>query len=249
VMFFAGIAYLVAGLAVLLILLAGMRPMVRWDELRRHAPILKGSVWLIVGAASAEVNIRLYGFAVVGQFGTVALANLSAVQVVSRPAWMLSAAWSSIGFPQLSASRAKGDRPAFMRTLRHGIIATMLGSFVWSAIVVVSWPWISGTLYNGRYVAEGWLAYLWGISVVIGSAGVVLNAGMLAIGAFKRLAIADLAAAIVAMISMTIAMQFTYPMAIIATTMAQSTQVLLMALWLGKLLDQAIAHERVPETI
>lgn len=240
VMAIVGLAYGVSACAVLLALLAGMRPMLRLADLRRNAPILKGSVWLVVGAGSAEVTNRLYGFAVVGHFGTKDLASLSAVQVVIRPAWMLSAAWTSIGFPQLSACRAAGDRQGFLRGVWRGIAATSAGSVVWSVMVLLGWGWISGTLYGGRYAAEGWLAYLWGANVLLGSIGTVLNTAMLALGLFRELAILDLIAACVVIGSVIVALNFSYGMAIVATLMGQATQISLMAIEMRKRLRRKL---------
>ncbi len=234
VMAIVGVAYGVSALGVILLLLEGMRPMLDLAGLRRNLPILRGSVWMAVGAGSAEVTNRLYSFAVVGRFGTESLASLSVVQQMIKPAWMLSGAWASIGFPQLSACRADNNPTGFARTIRRGMAATLSGSFAWSVMILFAWPWISGTLYNGRYLAEGWLVYLWGANVLLGSIGTVLNAGMLALGLFRDLAILDIVAACVVIASVMIALQFSYGMTIVATLAGQTTQVVLMAIQMRK---------------
>lgn len=230
VMFIVGLAYGLPAIAVLLILLQGMSPMLDAAGLRRQVPVLRGSGWLLLGAGSGEVTSRLYSFAVVGRFGTEALAALSAVQVVIRPAWMLSAAWISVGFPAMSGRWKAGDTGAVVRTMARGVALTTGASLAWSAVVVLAWPWISGTLYGGRYTEVGWLAYLWGANVVLGSIAAVLNTGMLSIGEFRRLALLDMAGALVVIVATAVVLaRFSYGAAVVATLLGQATQIALMA--------------------
>lgn len=245
----AGRVLLITGLAfgsvsafVVLRLLHGMRPMVRWSELRRQAGVIRGSGWLALGAGSNEVTGRLYSFVIVGRFGTEALAILSAVQVVIRPAWLLSSAWASIGFPDMAARWARGDTAGLLRTMLLGAGATALGSLVWSAIVVAGWPWISGALYHDRYTQIGPLAYLWGGNVVLGSVCAALNTAMLAVGEFKRLALIDLAGAVVTVAALGVVITvFSYPLAVAATILGQAMQLVLMALLLRYRLRRRVA--------
>jgi O-antigen/teichoic acid export membrane protein len=234
VMAIVGVAYGVSALGVVLVLLGGMRPMLLLADLRRNAPILKGSVWMIVGAGSAEVTNRLYSFAVVGRFGAEALASLSVVQQIIKPAWMLAGAWASIGFPQLSACRNANDRTGFLRSIRRGMVATLAGSLAWSTLVLLGWGWISGTLYGGKYADVGWLAYLWGANVLLGSVNTVLNTAMLALGLFRKLAVLDLIAACIVIASVFVALHFSYAMVILATLAGQLTQASLMSVEMRK---------------
>ena len=151
VLLLTGLAYGGTSAILVLYLLGGMRPMLRIDELRRQSRVIRGSGWLMLGAGSNEVTSRLYSFVIVGRYGAAELAVLSAVQVVIRPAWMLSSAWASIGFPEMAARRAQGDTTGLLRTLLLGTVMTASGSFVWAVIVIAGWPWISDVLYHGRY--------------------------------------------------------------------------------------------------
>lgn len=242
VLFLTAAAYGGSSIFVLLMLLRGMLPMLDLAEIRRYWGVLRGSGWLILGAASGEVTSRLYSFAVVGRFGTGALAALSAVQVVIRPAWMLSAAWSSIGYPQMAACRAEGDRVGLIRVMLVGATLSTAGSFVWSALVIAAWPWISGVLYHGRYEDIGPLAYFWGANVMLGSIALALNVAMLALGEFRRLAVLDLAGALVTIVAIVgMIGRFAYPFAVVATMMGQTTQIVLMALALQRRLRQPLA--------
>jgi O-antigen/teichoic acid export membrane protein len=235
-----GLAYGGCSLVVLLMLMRGLPPMLKLAEIRRHAHVLRGSGWLMLGAGSGEVTSRLYSFAVVGSFGAEALAALSAVQVVIRPAWMLSSSWASIGFPQMSARRAEGDRDGLLRVMLAGAVATTLGSLVWTAVVIAAWPWISGVLYHGRYQDIGPLAYLWGANVMLGSIAVALNNAVLALGEYRRLALLDLAGALATILAIGVVLaRFDYPFAVVATLVGQTTQIVLMARVLQQRLRQS----------
>ncbi len=218
-------------LVVLGMLARGLTPMYRLSELRRFAHYLGSSGWLILGAASGEITGRLYSFTVVGQFGTAALAQLSAAQVVIRPAWMLSAAWNSVGFPAMARHRADGDRAGLVRAMLQGAVLTAAGSAVWSAAVVLGWPWISGVLYRGRYEDIGILVYLWGGNVVLGSVALALNTAMLVLGDFRWLALLDLAGAVICVAGIVeLLSRFGYTMAVVAIMLGQITQITLMTI-------------------
>ena len=76
----------------------------------------------------------------------------------------------------------------------------------------------------------GPLIYLWGGNVVIGSVCTALNTGMLAIGEFRRLALVDLAGAVVTVAALGVLVPlFSYPYAIVATILGQAMQLALMA--------------------
>jgi O-antigen/teichoic acid export membrane protein len=226
-----GLAFSSVSVIVLLRLLGGMGPMWRWPELVRQKGAIRGSAWLMLGAGSNEVTGRLYSFVIVGRFGTEALAAMSAVQVVIRPAWLLSSAWSSIGFPDMAGRWARGDRHGVLRTMAFGAAITGLGSLVWSCIVVEAWPWIAAVIYHGRYTEVGPLTYLWGSNVVVGCFCVALNTAMLAVGEFRRLALIDLAGAVVTVAALGVVIPlFSYPYAIAATILGQAMQLALMGL-------------------
>jgi O-antigen/teichoic acid export membrane protein len=202
--------------------------MLRLSELRPYMRYLRGSGWMMLGAASGEAISRLYSFTVVGRFGTEALARLSAVQVVIRPAWMLSAAWSSVGFRTLTTCRAANDRRGVVATMMQGAMSTCFGSALWSGVVIVAWPLISGTLYGGRYEDAVGIAYLWAGNVMLGSVASALNFGLLALGEFRRLALLDLTGAVVCAVSLLLFRGLDYPFAIVATMAGQTTQIVLM---------------------
>jgi O-antigen/teichoic acid export membrane protein len=228
VMEIVGAAYGLCAVVALRFLLRGMPPMVRPSELRAFLRYLRGSGWMMLGAASGEAISRLYSFVVVGRFGADALARLSAVQVVIRPAWMLSAAWSSVGFPAMTMQRAANDRRGVCATMLRGAVATVAGSALWSLAVIAAWPSISQILYRGRYEDAVGLAYLWAANVLLGSVAMPLNISLLALGEFRRLALLDLAGAAVCVAGLSMLAIFAPPFAIVATLAGQATQIVLM---------------------
>jgi O-antigen/teichoic acid export membrane protein len=223
-----GAAYGICSVGVLLVLLGGMTPMVRPSEWRPYRRYLHSSGWMMLGAASGEAISRVYSFVVVARFGTEALARLSAVQVAIRPAWLLSAAWGSVGFPTMSGQRAANDRRGLMMTMLRGATLTCLGSLVWSALVIATWPEIAGILYRGRYLDATGIAYLWAGNVLLGSTAYALNIAMLALGEFRRLALLDLVSAGFSLACLTLLGRFDYPFAIVATMVGQVSQIVLM---------------------
>jgi O-antigen/teichoic acid export membrane protein len=229
VLMLTGLAYGLCSLAVLLLLLDGAGPMLRPADIRRHAHLLRGSWWLMLGAGSGEVTSRLYGFATASWVGAGALATLSAVQVVIRPAWLLSSSWMSIAFPQMVARRNQGDKTGFLRVMLGGATVPTAGCIVWTAIVIIFWPSISDLVFHGRYAEIGPLAYLWGGYAVLGAIAVTLNTAMLSLGEFRRLALLDLAGALVTIAAVFVMLShFDYPWVVVATMIGQTTQIVLM---------------------
>ncbi len=231
VLMIVGAAYGFCAVVVMGLIDPTVRPILSASGLRRYAHYLRGSGWMILGAGSAEITNRLYSFMVVSWFGTQALARLSAVQVVIRPAWMLSAAWASIGFPTMASHRAAGDQRSLVRMMLGGGALAAAGSAAWTGIAIAAWPWISSALYRGQYADIGNIAWYWGGNVVLGSIAVALNIAMLVLGEFRLLAVIDMAGAVFcsAMI-LALLTHFDYPTAILGTMAGQSMQIGLMAI-------------------
>jgi O-antigen/teichoic acid export membrane protein len=235
VLLIVGVAYGLCSVLVLRMIDPSLRPVIQPAALRRYISYLRGSGWLVLGAGSAEVTSRLYSFLVVGWFGTEALARLSAVQVVVRPAWMLSSAWMSIGFPSMATQRAAGDRRGLTHSILRGAVLTAAGSACWTGIVLFAWPLVSAALYRGRYQDIGPLVWFWGGNVVLGSIAVPLNTAMLVLSDFRRLALIDLAGAVICSTALLLLLsRFNYPASILGTMAGQVTQIVLMAVALSR---------------
>ena len=126
-----------------------------------------------------------------------------------------------------------------LRAMAMGAAVTTAASLVWSLMVFAGWPWISTTLYGGRYADPGWLLLLWGANVMLGSVAVVLNTAMLALGEFRRLALLDLVAAVLVVVALLLLLPRGSPYAIVATLVGQAAQIVMMAALLRRRLALA----------
>jgi O-antigen/teichoic acid export membrane protein len=234
VLLIVGGAYGLSAIVILGLIEPTLRPMVHRASLLRYARNVRSSGWIALGAGSNEVTGRLYSFMVSDWFGSQALARLSAVQVVIRPAWIIASAWSSIGFPRMATLRADNDRRGIVTTVVTGAVGMSALSALWSVAVILAWPLVSTRVYRGQYADIGMLAYLWGGNVILGSVAIALNTAILAIGEYRKLALIDLAGAIACCASMALLLQrYDYPASIMATLLGQATQIALMAWFLS----------------
>ena len=241
VLLIVGVAYGLSSIVVLALIDRTLRPVIDRAGFRRYARYVRSSGWMVLGAGSNEVTGRLCSFMVVDGFGTQALARLSAVQVIIRPAWMLSSAWASIGFPRMSTQRADGDASGLMTTMLSGAALSAVASGIWSGMVILAWPLISSHVYRGQYADIGALAWLWGGNVVLGSVAVALNTAILVLGEYRRLAVIDLVGAVACSGSMALLLsRYDYPASIAATLFAQFVQIILM----GWLLTRRLGERR-----
>ena len=88
----------------------------------------------------------------------------------------------------------------------------------------------------------GPLVYYWGANVMLGSIALALNVALLAVAAFKPLALLDLAGAVMTSASIFVLLsRFDYPSAVLATIIGQTTQIVLMAMVLQHRLRQPLA--------
>ncbi|GBR02628.1 hypothetical protein AA0522_1658 [Gluconacetobacter liquefaciens NRIC 0522] len=225
----AGGSYGIAAFAWLVTGTRGQRPLVHWRDMRPHLHYLHSSGWIMLGAASAELASRMFNFVGAWRYGPLALAELTATQVVIRPAWMLNAAWSSISLPQLSRMWAHHDRHPFMKTLATGVLLPLVGSILWTGSVALSWPELSQLLYKGNYQQSGSLILLWGANVILGGLSTVGTITLLSMKRYRVLALTDLAAALTTCSSMVvIAMNSHSAMVIVGTLAGQTVQCLCM---------------------
>ncbi|GBQ59571.1 lipopolysaccharide biosynthesis protein [Komagataeibacter swingsii] len=244
------LAYGGVSTGMLLYLAGGMTPLWRWAAIRPNLHYLHSSGWLLLGAGSAELINRLYSFVVAGWYGTAALALLTAVQVAIRPAWMLSAAWMSVGLPRLSQMWDRGEAHRIVRMTTLGTLGCAAGSMIWSFMVIGGWHWIAHTLYHDRYDSVGIVPYLWMGNVMLGGAVTALNCTMLAMRKYRILALVDLGGAVVTCMAMggVIVAHLSFPWVVSATMAGQLAQCLLMLPLALRALGVATAPARAPHT-
>lgn len=236
----AGCAYGTGAFGWLLGFTKGQRPLLHWQGIRPHLHYLRSSGWILLGAGSAELTNRLFSFVGAGRYGANSLAVLTATQVAIRPAWMLSAAWSSVSLPQLSRIWSKNDRRHFLAILSAGLCLPLIGSILWTGGVELGWPELSRLLYKGRYAQNGSLLLLWGGNVVLGGLSAAGSTAMLAMKRYRSLAITDVLAALTTCACMAIVSRSShYPLVIVGTLAGQAIQCLCMALYIRRALQES----------
>ncbi|MBB2163395.1 hypothetical protein HLH26_02380 [Gluconacetobacter sp. 1b LMG 1731] len=244
----AGTSYGIVALIWLVGFTKGRRPLVQWQAIRPHLHYLRSSGWILLGAGSSELTNRLFSFVTAGRYGANSLAMLSATQVAIRPAWMLSAAWSSVSQPQLARLWRDHNHRRFLAVLGAGLLFPLLGSLLWTGGVELGWPEISRLLYKGRYERNGHLILLWGCNVVLGGLSAVGGTAMLAMKRYRSLAITDVLAALTTCACMAaLSRNADYSLVIVGTLAGQAVQCLSMALYLkGALHDTSHAEQASP---
>lgn len=198
-----GIAYAVAGAGGLAWLSRTHRLDVRWARLRAYRALLSVSRWPFLGAVSVEVSSRLYNFLVASWFGPAALGLMSATQVMLRPATLLTGAWMPVARAEMSGAASKGDGRGFLRSLILGSVAAGGITLGWGALVAWFWPQIDQLLYQGRFAGAGSVALLWTIQLTLSSTVLTVGVALQSLAAFRPLALAELAGAVVSGVAMT----------------------------------------------
>ncbi|MCP1220302.1 hypothetical protein NKW45_00370 [Acetobacter orientalis] len=238
-LFVAGAAYATVSLSVLLYLMGRNCKTLPIKDMKPHLHILHSSGWILLGAGSSELTNRLYSFVTAWHYGPSALAALSATQITLRPAWMLSAAWTSAELPRLSHMWHEKKQSKFLLFLGIGLLLPTVGSIVWGVLVWWGWQPITQILYRGRYADASNLVLFWGGNVILGSIISSLTCAFLASRRFKTLAFTDIAGAIAAIICIFSLTQFLpFPYIIVGTMAGQITQAIGLAIGLYFLLKK-----------
>ncbi|OXE37647.1 MAG: hypothetical protein CGW95_00255 [Phenylobacterium zucineum] len=237
-----GIAYGVVGL------FAGAVA-VRRQGLSFTRPVLSGfrdylrpSGWLFLGVTSTEFLARFYAFAVAGAFGSVALASLTATQVLLRPIPLLAISWS-----QAARVDLVGHRDARRwRTFSGMIIAALIGglavAILWSGFVDLAWSWLARLAFRGKYLDDRGMVVLWGVSTALSLIQVVISTPMQVLKDYRALAIANTLASVVSVVGIQVCMRLFGPGgAIIGTSLGQFAGVLVTSAQLMVALREAQA--------
>ena len=223
----SGMAYGISALVFVIALMKKHCLPMRWRTMKPYLHYLHSSGWIFLGAASSELTNRLFSFATAWHYGASGLAVLSATQIALRPAWMISAAWTSIAQPRMAHMWAESRYRQFWKFLAVGTLIPVTGSLVWSALVFVNWDFLRRLLYHDNYANTAELILLWGGNVILGSILGGWNCALLATRRFRTLACTDILGAFVTCLAMVIVIRFLpYPFVITGTMMGQITQVI-----------------------
>ncbi|MDG2521167.1 hypothetical protein P7B02_06395 [Caulobacter segnis] len=206
-------------------------------SLRAYPPYARQSGWIFLGAASTEVLARFYVFAVAGTAGAVALATLSATQLLLRPPALLASSWAMAARPDLVARREAGDAGGLVRQLALAAGGGLLLTALWTAGVAAAWPLVTDHVFGGKYAGETALVVLWGVCAATTFVQVVINTGLQSIKAFKVLALANAGASLIAMGAILAGLKLAGPPgAVLGTVIGQAAEAAAMAILLIVLL-------------
>ena len=209
---------------------------VRHQGLSLTRPVLAGfrsylqpTGWLFLGVTSTELLTRFYAFAVAAAFGPVALASLTATQLLLRPIPLLATSWSQVARLDLVRHREARQWPAFMGMIVLALVVGILASLLWSGLVNLSWSWLAQLAFKGKYLQDRWMVMLWGVSAALSLVQVVINTPLQVLQDFRALAIANAIAAVVSAVGILVGIGLIGPAgAIIGTSIGQLVEVLVM---------------------
>ncbi|HJV42699.1 hypothetical protein [Caulobacter sp.] len=225
-----GVAYAVSGGASAVWALRGQGRLFQPGGLATYAGYAKQSAWVFLGVSSTELLSRFYVFIVAGWFGAAALAALSATQQLLRPIPLLAVSWSMVARNDLARRRDREEWGAFARGLMVAGGGGLVIAALWTAILHFAWPVLALHLFGGKYVAEGWMAALWGVSAAITLGQTVVSTGLQVLRAFKPLALANTAASLAAAAAILLIMRGMGPAgAIVGTAVGQLIELAAMS--------------------
>lgn len=232
-----GAAYAVSGGASAVWAARGQGRFLHLGGLAAYGGYAKQSAWVFLGVSSTELLSRFYVFIVAGWFGAAALAALSATQQLLRPIPLLAASWSMVARNDLARRRDRGEWSAFVRGLLVAAGGGLVIAALWTAILHFAWPALATHLFGGKYVAEGWMAALWGVSAAITLGQTVVSTGLQVLRAFKPLALANTAASLVAATAILLIMRGMGPAgAIVGTAVGQLIELAAMSFILASIM-------------
>ncbi|PIC00128.1 hypothetical protein [Caulobacter sp. X] len=225
-----GVAYAATGAVAAVWALRGQGGWLRRHEMKAYGDYVRQSGWVFLGVSSTELLTRFYVFVVAGWFGAATLASLSATQQLLRPVPLLAMSWSMVARNDLARRRDRGAWSGFRRLLALAAGAGMLVAAAWTVILYAAWPTIATHLFGGKYLADGWMVVLWGVSAAITLGQTVVSTGLQVLRAFKPLALANGAASLVAAGCILLTMRGLGPAgAIIGTAAGQLLELAAMA--------------------
>lgn len=218
-----------------------------WDKLRTYGAYARQSGWVFLGVTTTEVLTRFYAFVVAGAHGAAALAALTATQLLLRPIPLLAASWGMVARNDLVRRRDSGDWRGFWVIILAALAGGLVISLVWTGMVYLAWTTLCRVLFHDKYADDGWMVLLWGLSALFNFVQLAIGSGLQVLKAFKPLALANAAAAMVAIAAILIAMNLWGPAgAIVGTVVGQGLELIVMAVLLVRGLKAARALQTFP---
>jgi O-antigen/teichoic acid export membrane protein len=212
-------------------------------RLRNYLPFAHQSGWIFLGVTSTELLARFYAFVVAATDGPAALAMLAATQLLLRPIPLLASSWSMAARSDLALQRDAGRWDRFVRMLGLALAGGAAVALVWTLAVRLSWDLLAEHVFAGKYAGAGWMVLIWGVSSALSFGQVVLSSALQALRAFKRLALANSIASLVAAGAILLMIRGFGPAgAVVGTALGQGLELAVMA----GLLMRTLARPRRP---
>jgi len=248
-LFGLGAVYAVVGMAGAVRAGRGQGGGLDWRRLPEYVAYARQSAWIFLGVITTEILTRYFVFAVLAAHGPVALATLSATQLLTRPIPLLASSWSMVARNDLANRREADDRGAFLRLLAVALVGGTFVAAVWTGLVFFGWAEISRYLFGGKYLSDGWLVPLWGVAAAVSFGQVAISAGLQVLRAFRALAIANTVAAAAAVAAVTILInRMGDSGAIIGAATGQAIELVVMSAILLRLLSRPRADRSPPRS-
>jgi len=198
VLYILGGSYGATGLIALIIATWGQFRNWQGTRFGDFLPFIRDSGWIFVGVTATEVLARFYAFATTARIGPAALASLTATQQLLRPLPLLAGSLVSAERAELARKRDAGDLAGLVKITVTLSMIGLVVSLVWTGIVALAWPYLTRSLFAGKYGDDAWMITLWGVACAISFCQFVVSASIQSLKAFKALAVANLSAALVA---------------------------------------------------
>ncbi|MBT3069816.1 hypothetical protein KKP04_02905 [Rhodomicrobium sp. Az07] len=127
----------------------------------------KHSFWALMGVLTSEFQQRGYVFVVAAAFGAGSVALIQAAALLFRPIQLVTHAWGKLARAVLADHLAKGDvaRARAFTLASFAVLGVLFLAF--SAALALGWPFISETLFRGRYTDLGGIVVLWGMAAAV----------------------------------------------------------------------------------
>ena len=155
--------------------------------------------WSLLGVVTTVLQAEAHSFVVTALVGPAAYAPLAAGFVLFGPVRTAINAWLMVMQPELANAVADHRRTAVVRTVFGSMIFLAAGTFVVVGLVYLLWAPIDEQLYSGRYDDQPMAFIVAACAMLTLALALIapLSGLMLALKAFRPLALATVAGAVV----------------------------------------------------
>jgi O-antigen/teichoic acid export membrane protein len=155
--------------------------------LRDYRAVRGDSKWAVLGVLSWELQGRSYIFIINWLYGSAALGELFAAQLLSRPLAMLYLSWSMMARPELASLRETNGSHRFTAIVKRGTLLLTAANLLYFAAAYLLWDKIYAHLYAGAYADVGPVVAIWAAITLLTAPYIACSVGLEALRAFRLL--------------------------------------------------------------